>query len=214
MTRFLLLLGLIALPLAGCGGDDASSEDIEDTGESGIFGQLQNMAEAAEEMQAAAERPPAEPVNFRELRETLPEALDGMERTNAEGATQGTMGFTISEAEATYETAEGEAEIDISVMDYGAVPTFGMMGAFAWAATEIDRETSTGYEKTIRMGENKGYREYDTERQSGQFSLFVAERFVVQVDGENVTDDQIEAALRAVDLDALEGMRDSGRPDA
>ena len=131
MTRFLLLLGLIALPLAGCGGDDASSEDIEDTGESGIFGQLQNMAEAAEEMQAAAERPPAEPVNFRELREPLPEALDGMERTNAEGATQGTMGFTISEAEATYEPAEGEAELAISEMDYGAVPTYGKMGAFA-----------------------------------------------------------------------------------
>lgn len=211
MRRFSLILALVALPLAGCGGD-ASSDEIEDTGESGVFGQLQNMTEAVEEMQEAAEREPAEPVNFRDLRDTLPESLRGMERTEVEGATQGAMGFTISQADATYETPEGDADIDISVMDYGAVPAFGMMGAFAWASAEIDRETQTGYEKTIRMGENKGYREYDTETQDGQFSLFVAERFVVQVDGNNVTDDQIEAALRAVDLDALEGMRDVGRP--
>lgn len=210
MRRLPLLLALVALPLAGCGGD-ASSDDIEDTGESGVFGQLQNMERAVEEMQAAAEREPADPVNFRELRETLPEALSGMERTEAEGATQTTMGFSISEAEATYEVPEGNGRIDISVMDYGAVPALGMMG-FAWTMTEIDRETSSGYEKTIRMGENKGFRKYDTEGQRGEFSLVIADRFIVQVDGRDVSDDQIEAALRAVDLDALEGMRDAGRP--
>ena len=201
---------LLGAPLAGCGGgDDVSDAEIEETGEPGVFGRMQEVTDAVEQMQEAAERGPAEPVNFRELRALLPEALDGMERTEAEGATQGMGGFSVSQAEATYETADGASEIDLSILDYGAVPTLGMMAP--WALVDVDRETSTGYERTVRMGENKGLRKYDTETQDGEFSLVVADRFVVQVDGDNVTDEQIEAALRAVDLGALEGMRDVGR---
>lgn len=213
MTRLPLPLALCAAllgaPLAGCGGDDISDAEIEETGEPGLFGRAQEMAGAVERMQEAAERAPTEPVNFRDLRELLPETLDGMERTEAEGATQGMGGFTVSQAEATYEAEDG-AEIDVSILDYGAVPALGMMAP--WAMMDVDRETSTGYERTIRMGENKGFRKYDTASERGEFNLVVADRFVVQVEGSGVSDDRIEAALRAVDLGALEDMRDVGRP--
>ena len=43
-----------------------------------------------------------EPVNFRSLKELLPETIAGMPRTDQSGKTSGAMGFKISMAEATY----------------------------------------------------------------------------------------------------------------
>ena len=211
MLRFVLAAALV-LPLAACGGDAADDfeGEVEETN-TGVLGRMSQMQEAAEQMQAAAERPPAEPVNFRVLRDLLPESVNGMERTAAEGATQAGMGFAISQAQGTYES-EG-SEIDIQIMDYGAVPQIGMMG-FGWAFTDMDRESGAEYERTVQLGESKGYRKYNSETRNGEFSLLVAERFVVQVEGSGVDDAALEAALRAVDLRALAGMRDEGRPDA
>ncbi len=219
MRVSLLLLAALALPLAACGGaDDASVADaeVEDTGQAGVLGQLGQLQEAAEQMQASAERPPADPVNFRVLRDQLPATLDGLERTNAEGATQSAMGFAISEATATYTGAASDAgtpEITLKIADYGALPSLALMG-MAWTMADVDRETSTGYEKTVQLAGHRGYRTYDTESRRGEFSLSVAERFLVQVTGQNVDDAEVERALRAVNVDALAGMRDEGRQAA
>lgn len=208
-----ILTALLVFPLAACGGDaaDAVDGEVEETGEPGVFGRVGELQDAAERMQEAAERAPAEPVNFRQLRDALPEDLDGMERTNVEGATQGAMGFSVSQAEATFEGDGGHIEISIS--DLGALPSMGLMG-FGWTMADIDRETSTGYERTVTLGDNRGYREYDTATRDGEFSLAVAERFIVSVTGNDVDDAALEAALRAVDLRALAALRDEGRPDA
>jgi hypothetical protein len=212
MTRALALSALlVAAPLAGCGGsDDGLDGEIEETGQPGVFGRVGEMQEAVEQMQEAAERPLAEPVNFRVLRDLLPEAVAGLDRTEVEGASQGTMGFSVSNATATYEGADGDGQIEIELTDLGALPQVGMFG-LGWTLADMDKETSTGYEKTVRLGENKGYREYDTERERGEFSLLVAERFLVAVKGRNVEDAALEEALRAVDLPALAAMRDEGR---
>ncbi len=204
---------LLAVPLGACGGDDSGDFDdaVEETGQPGALGRMQEMQGAMERMQESAERPPAEPVNFRQLRDLLPESLDGMERTNVEGATQGAMGFSVSEAEATYEG--GESEIDIKITDLGAMPSLGMMG-LGWTMADVDRETNTGYERTVTLGGHRGFRKYDSETRDGEFSLVVAERFLVAVEGDDVDDARLEEALRAVDLAALAAMRDEGRPEA
>lgn len=221
MRRALALIALTAaLPLAACGGSDESVADaeIQETGEPGLLGRARQMQTAVERMQEAAERPPADPVNFRVLRDQLPASLPGLERTSAEGATQSAMGYAVSEAEARYAPAEPPAdgptpEVTIKLADYGALPSLALMG-MAWTLTEVDRETSSGYEKTVVLAGHRGFRRYDTERRSGEFSLSVADRFLVQVNGRNVDDAQIEAALRAVNVGALAAMRDEGRQAA
>ena len=209
----LAALALVAAPLAGCGGsDDDYGGEVEDTGEPGLFGRAQEMAAAVEEMEEKANQAPAEPVDFRRLRDLLPESLSGgLERTNIEGAKQGSMGFSVSEASADY--GAGDSTVSVKITDMGAVPAMGMMGA-AWTMTDVDRETATGYEKTVRLGESKGYRKYDTDSRRGEFSLVVADRFLVNVTGRGVDDDDLEAALRTVDLSALAAMRDDGRQEA
>lgn len=211
----LLLLAALTLPLTACGGDDGGDfdGDVEETGEPGMFGRMQEMQNAVERIQEQAEKPPADPVNFRTLRELLPEEAAGLPQSEVEGSTDGAMGYSISQVEATYGEDGGESEIDIHVMDYGAIPSMAMMG-LGWTMADIDRESGSTYERTVSFGGERGYRKYDSENRSGEFSLVVADRFVVQVEGSGVDDDDLEAALRAVDLSGLADLRDEGRPDA
>lgn len=210
----LALLLALALPLAACGGDDGGDfdGDVEETGEPGVLGRMGELQGAMEEMQEAAERPPAEPVNFRVLRDLLPAEVEGIAQAEAEGSTDGAMGFSISQARAEYPGDDG-ARLTVAIMDYGALPSMGMMG-LGWTMTTIDRESGSTYERTVTFGGERGYREYDADARRGQFSLSVADRFVVQVEGQDVDDAMLEAALRAVDLDGLAALRDEGRPDA
>ncbi len=209
--RPLLLLAALALPLAACGSDDPADDAIEETGEPGVLGRLGEMQNAVEQMQEAAERPPAEPVNFRTLRELLPEEAAGLAQGEVEGSTDGAMGFSISRVEAVY--GADDTRIDLGIMDYGAIPSMAMMG-LGWTMADLDRESGTTYERTVSMGGRRGYRTYDSERRSGEFSLIVGDRFHVEVTGTGVDDADLEAALRAVDLAGLEALRDEGRPDA
>ena len=150
-----------------------------------------------------------EPVDFRELKNLLPEDLSGMKRTSSEGQTSGAMGFTVSNAEARYESEEG-SNIKVSITDMGAVAGVAAMATYAWALAEIDRETESGYERTMTMGGHRGYEKYDRESKSGEMSLLVAGRFVVEVEGYAVSVDALKDALGKVDVGKLEGMKNVG----
>ena len=215
----LTALLVLAFPLSACGGDDASSDEVEETGApSTPFGQamqgmeaLQEMAEQAEEMQNTA---PAEPVNHRVLLEMLPEEAAGRPRTETEGQSTNMGGaFAVSTREATYQSEGAPGRIEISINDLGAPPSAAMFGA-GWAMIDMDKETSTGYERTITYQGHRGYRKYDSERRNGELSALVAGRYIVQVEGRDVDDDELEAALQAVDTRRLAGRKDEGRPSS
>jgi hypothetical protein len=221
MTRLSRLLALaLVLPLAACGGGD----DGEPVADDGPLGQLQRMGEAAEQMGEAAEemqqaqaegRPPAEPVDFRRLRDLLPETAGGLPRQNAEGQRSGMGEMIFSEATGTYAAAEAGADgmtptITLKVTDLGGLPSAAMFGA-AWTLASIDRESDRDFERTTRLDGHPAYEKYDRQDRGGDFQVFVAERFVVQAQGTAVSDDQMREALRGVDFDALDGMRDEGR---
>jgi hypothetical protein len=150
-----------------------------------------------------------EPVEFRELKELLPENLPGMNRTSAEGEKAGAMGFVMSNAEARYEGENG-GRISIKITDVGAVAGAAALTAFGWTLGEIDKETSSGYERTTTIKGNKGYERYDRDGKSGELSLMVAGRFIVEVNGNDVTVDALKDALDKVDLGKLEQMRNVG----
>ncbi|HLA64267.1 MAG TPA: hypothetical protein VK610_07550 [Rhodothermales bacterium] len=215
MTRLLLALALL-LPLAACGGGDDGP-----TADDGPLGAARRMGEAAEQMGEAAEQmgegaqngTPVEPVDFRRLREMLPEEVVGLARTNLSGERQGFGGMNVSQAQATYEGtgADGAtSRLELKVADLGGVGMAAMFGA-AWTMASVDRESERDYERTVRIDGNPGYEKYDTVDRRGDFQVLVADRFLVTSSGSGLDDDQFRDALRAVDLDALEGMRDEGR---
>jgi len=221
MTRFRVFFALsLALPLSACGGGG----DGEPVADEGPLGQLQRMGEAAQELGEAAEemqqaqedgRPPAQPVDFRRLRDLLPEEASGLPRQNAEGQSSGMGGMNVSEATGTYAAAEAGADgmtptITLKVTDLGGLGSAAMFGA-AWTLATVDRESDRDYERTTRLDGHPAYEKYDRQDRGGDFQVWVADRFLVSAQGTAVSDDQMREALRGVDFDALDGMRDEGR---
>jgi hypothetical protein len=207
--------------LAGCGTPGTDGDAVEN--DDSPLGQLQRMGEAASQMAEAAEdmagnngegQPPAEPIDFRRLQELLPENVVGIARSGMEGERSGAMGMTVSQATGTYEgeaNAEGVApRLTVKIADLGGIGAAAMFGA-AWTMASIDRESERDYERTTEINDQPAYIKYDRESHYGNFQAFVAGRFLVEVDGSNVSDEQLRDALTSVDFRRLEGMKDEGR---
>lgn len=150
------------------------------------------------------------PVDFRELKALLPESIDNLKRSNLEGERTAAMGMNISTASADYSDQENSQSIDIKITDLGSVSGLSGLAAYGWYMVDIDKETETGYEKTMTYKNYKGYEKYDNQYKSGEISILVAKRFVVEANGNNVNMDQLKAAVNLIDLGKLDSWKDFG----
>jgi hypothetical protein len=145
-------------------------------------------------------------VDFRALKELLPAGVPGFQRKSASGEKSGAMGMSVSAAEASYEKAGG-GRLTLKITDLGGLGGIAAMSHAAWASAEIDRETDTGYEKTLVHKGFKAMRRYDRGAKGGQMQVFVASRFMVDVEGDGVEDADIEALVGRVDVGKLSTLR-------
>jgi hypothetical protein len=197
---------LFALGLFGCGGGDGSADGGTD--------EVADVTRAAKEMQdAVAGRTgaePVEPVDFRELKDLLPEEVVGWKRVSHEGQRSGAAGFTVSTASALYQPEDRRyTTINIELIDTGGLGSLGglaTVGMATWLSMEVDRETDSGYERTR---EYNGYPAYETfmakdgEIGSAQLNIVVERRFVVQLNGADVRMEDVMSAADELDLERL-----------
>lgn len=198
MKKSIFIVSILAVSVWSCGGSEEKQETEEPQN---AMEAIQQMADKAKEMQ---EKGPVDPVDFRQLKEMLPSSAGGMERTEATGEKNGAMGFSLSQAEAKYES--GDARMEVNIVDTGGVGGMAMMGMAAWAMAEVDKETATGYEKTTTIDGHKAYEKYDNERKDGELNIIVGNRFIVSVKGRNVSMDQMKDTLDDLDLSKLAKM--------
>ncbi len=164
-----------------------------------------DFAKAMQEMEKARQKAGAvEPVDFRSLRDLLPEKIEGFERTDISGEKSGIMGIKISTAEATYTSDDGTIGIKITDMGGTGAP-MQMMGA-GWAMSEVDRETSTGYEKTTKIRGYKARESFENDPKHGTIEILVAGRFLVELDGYGFDMETVKKALDGIDLAGLESL--------
>ena len=150
---------------------------------------------------------PVEPVDFRELKAMLPETAAGLKRASAEGEKSGAMGIVVSHAEARYE-GEG-SNLQVKITDPGNLSGFAAMAAM-WMNVEMDRETDSGYEKTGSAGGRRFHEKYDKAGKSGEYTMIVGNRFMVDVHGNGVDMPTMKKAMEQIDLAKLESMKDAG----
>lgn len=120
------------------------------------------------------------------------------------------MGLKMSMAEGRYE--QDDKRINVKITDIGSLADgMGAMMTAAWLMTEVDRESDTEYEKTTKFEGYRGYEKYNSEYKNGTLTFIVADRFIVEVTGDNVAMDDIKEAAKSVDLDGLEERKDEGK---
>ena len=150
---------------------------------------------------------PVEPVDFRELKAMLPETVGSMKRVSAEGEKSGAVGIVVSHAKARYE-GDGSS-LQVKITDPGNLSGFAAMAAM-WMKVEIDRETETGYEKTGSIAGRRFHEKYDKSAKSGEYTMVVGNRYMVDVHGNGVDMATMKKAMDQLDLAKLEGMKDAG----
>jgi len=208
----LLILSFLFI-LWGCGksgenqpNEKQQSESEEKTGFKDLDDFVDNMKEVKKSMEEGKKY---EVVDFRDLKALLPESLGDLKRTNAQGEKSGAMGFTISKADADYNNEDYSKNIDIEITDLTGASGFAGLAAWGWATADIDKETETGYEKTTKYQGHKAYEKYDNEGQYGSIEVLVSGRFMVSVNGNNVSMAEIKSAVDAIDIGKLEAMKDA-----
>jgi hypothetical protein len=205
-----LLPGFIFLACSGGGSEEktmdettsssSSDETTSSTGESDGDAPA-NLQDAMKEAEKAMKNvQTAEPVNFRELQELLPEKLAGYERKSKAGETTGAFGMTISRAEAKY--ADGDCDAKVELIDTGGI-AMGIMGMAAWSSTTIDKEDENGYERTSTLDGYKCFEKFRKNGNSSELSVLVENRFVVSTSGRNCDMDQLKKLVKGMDLGKL-----------
>jgi hypothetical protein len=212
------LLCLALLFVIGCGKREEEQRAQQETkstapAEPTMPTEEQFATAAAKTQQALAQANQGEmveAVDFRKLKELLPESLAGMARADASGARNKMMGIDVSNAEAVYEaTDDPSKQMVVNIMDMGNVTGPMRMSMAAWSMAEYEHETDSGYEKTTTHKGYKAVEELDRESNEATFRVFVADRFIVEVKGSNVPMDVVKKALDGIDLSGLAALSTS-----
>ena len=213
---YLILFLFLGGTTAGCWGcfgsdDEASSETMtEEEGneaEEGESAAPENLTEAMEQAQQAVQNALSadgeggkitKSVDFRKIKDLLPDEVDGLDRTGAEGQRSGAFGVQVSTATGKYE--DGDQRLEIVISDLGTLSAVMRFAQNAWLQAEIDREHDRGFERTRKFrADGKDYpsfEQFEGEGDEGncEIQVWVAERFIVQVEGRNVEMELCEEA--------------------
>ena len=151
-----------------------------------------------------------EPVDFRKLKEALPQDLAGFDKGESSGEKNNAFGIAVSEAKQSFRTADGSKTVRFEITDPGS-----LAGPFAlanmWMNLDIDKETSSGYEKTSTVSGRKLMEKWNKSSKHAEVQLVVGNRFMVEVDARGVEMAEVKALLSRVDIAKLESMKSDGK---
>jgi hypothetical protein len=157
---------------------------------------------------SATTQPAKEPVDYKKLKELLPDTLVDIKRTDAKGEKVAAGEMKLSQAQGTYGSKEGDnpPTIDLTIVDYGAAPGVAE-GMAVWSKLDIDQESDSGYEKTTKVGGFPALIQFQNDGKHGTLQIFVADRFMVTAESHNLADDQFKKIGDALPLDKLAALK-------
>lgn len=140
-------------------------------------------------------------MDHRDLKSLLPSRLGWMSQTEHSSEKSGGFGFKVATAKAKYES--GDKWIEIELTDLGGTP-LAMFGLSFWDEIEVDRESKDEYEKTYTKDDNKYHEKYNKKNKEGEMTTVVKNRYVLNIEGQNVQLNDLEKARDAVKVKRLE----------
>ena len=112
----------------------------------------------------------------------------------------------VSKAEAEYGDAAGKG-IQLEITDMGGAS--GLMGLASWVNVQGEKEDQYGSEKTSKVN-GRLVREKSRKSGGGEYSVVVADRFMVEARSSNVDLGSLKSAVGSLDLGKLEAMKEEG----
>lgn len=192
---------IILLLVSSC--TDSSQEKNRADGNKTPVGTIQAIAENVKKL---GNSKAAEPVDFHKLEVLLSEKLGDYSRTQLKGDKSGAAGFLISTAEARYKGKNNQT-IVIEIIDTGGIASASTMTLASRAMAEINRETATSHEKTTEIEGYKAFEKYDNPSRTGVLNVMVAERFLVNAEGKNISISQLKDVIKAINLSELNNLK-------
>jgi Yip1 domain len=203
-----VLAFFIVTPIAGlfAGSPASTYADGKMSGELSVpgvgkidMGKLESAAKSIEQSASATPKP-AIPVAT--LQALLPASLAGLPRGEISSASAGAAGIGGSNVEARYE--QGESRITLQLTDMAALGA--MAGIGAALGVETSKQDANGYEKVGSVDGRMTTEKWDAAAKSGNYSVMVANRFMVQADGSGTTMEALKGAVESVGIAKLEAL--------
>lgn len=211
MTR-LIAPAVAALVLTACGGDEPpkdTAQDMEKAVAEAAAKAPETVEEAISSVVEAFGGEKVDTVPVKALRDMLPDELIGMKRTDITASKNSAMGITISSAEAKYEGNDPEdyQTLTINIQDIGSMQTVARMG-LGWLNAETYTENEDGFNRTVEYRGHKGVETFEDNGASarGNKMVFVAERFLIDINTKNLPFEKIDDVLETLPIDDLEKM--------
>lgn len=160
---------------------------------------FQAMARGMAAATDAANIKPVDPVDFKELQSILPD-VPGWEKNHPE-AERMTAPVSFSYASTKYN--KGNFEVTEKITDSGfnqlLVAPISMMLAAGYA-----KQSTEGFEKSTTIAGYPAFEKWDKGDKNGQLTVFINQRFLVELEGTGMSDNkELQAFLAHTDLKKL-----------
>jgi len=146
-----------------------------------------------------------EPVQLDALKPFLPEKFAGLPRTDMRTDRSGVLGLMAAKVEGDY--AEGNKRVQLSIVDTGGAA--GLTSLAAWAAfgATSESENADRVERMRREGNRMVREEISKRGGQNEYSVIIADRFVVSAEGEGVDINALKAGVASIDLNKIEALK-------
>jgi hypothetical protein len=151
---------------------------------------------------APASQPAKKPVvDYKKLKELLPESLGDVKRAKTEGQKSSFGDQSVSTATGTYgdSDAENAPTGTLSYIDYGSTE----VGAGIAGMIDIDQESDDEWTKTTKIGDYKALLNYNKKDKHGTVQTAVGSRIIVSLELRGVSEEQFKKAADELPLAKL-----------
>lgn len=145
-----------------------------------------------------------EPVSPDELAAYAPDTLAGLPRKSRNSERGGLAGLQATTVEAEYGDDAGKS-LRLEMTDTGGIG--GVMGLASWAGAEGTKDDEEATERTSRVDGRLVHERVSKTGGTNEFSIVVADRFVVTAKGDGIDIDTLKAAVGSIDLQKLESLK-------
>ena len=140
------------------------------------------------------------PVSFKDLMEYLPDTPRGWTAEKPQGETNTFGDYGISQVSQTFNREDNAKKIKISIFD-GAFNS--ILSTPFLLSSGFNRESTEGYNKSIIINNFPGREIYSHSNKKGSLHLLVNSRFLVQIEGNNIEEAELQEWWRSLDRQSL-----------